>query len=66
MNTTTNTSCGLRTIIPSVCHDGVCSQEYNIASTSCHQFDQLTVSVFATNVLGNESVSNSISIGQFV
>ena len=49
----------------SLCQNGVCSEEFDITSTSCFPFSQITVTVFAANVFGNGSVSNSITIGQF-
>ena len=47
------------------CDAGECSQEFDITLTSCYPFSQIAVTVFAANVLGNGSVSNSITIGQF-
>ena len=50
----------------SLCQNGVCSKEFDITSTSCFPFSQITVTVFAANMFGNGSVSNSITIGQFL
>ena len=49
----------------SFCRDGVCSHESDVTSISCYPFSQITITVFAGNVLGNGSLSNSITLGQF-
>ena len=47
------------------CKNGECSQEFDVTRISCYPFNQIVVTVFAANVLGNGSMSTSITTGQF-
>lgn len=61
-----NYICDSEKVMPAMfCEDGGCSQDFDVTLTSCYPFSQIAVSVFAANMLGNGSVSNSITIGQF-
>ena len=58
--------CDSDTILPATsCENGECSREFDVTQTSCYPFNQIAVTVFAANVLGNGSISNSITTGQF-
>ena len=56
--------CGSAMIPSSVCVGGICSHMFNVfTSSSCPSSTGITVTVFATNVLGNGPLSDPLTIG---
>ena len=49
----------------SACQDGVCSHYFNVSSSPCSfsATDDITVSVFATNIFGSSPRSSKIAKG---
>ena len=47
-----STSCGSAEINASSCRDGICNYEFEVTSTSCSPSTDISVTVFASNVLG--------------
>ena len=66
--TYTNPRYGLicnRAVAPaSQCVNGICSHHLNLSSSNCSAFSEIMVSVFGTNVLGNGTSTNPVTIGQ--
>ena len=70
--TYTNPRYGLicnRAVVPaSQCVNGICSNHLNLSSSNCSSnssaFSEVSVSVFGTNVLGNGTSTNPVTIGQ--
>ena len=61
---TSGSGCGSVTIPASSCKSvGVCSHMFELLSSSCPHSDDITVTVYATNVLGNGPTSQPITIG---
>ena len=61
-----NHVCDSETIFPDIsCMGGECIQEFDVTLSSCNPFNQVSITVLAANMLGNGSMSNSITIGQF-
>ena len=52
-------------IIPaSQCVNGLCSHFLNLTSSNC-TFSEIEVSVFGTNILGNGTSTDPVTIGQY-
>ena len=59
-------ACDSDTILPAIsCENGECSHEFDVTRTSCYPFNRIAVTVFAANVLGNGSMSDIVTTGQF-
>ena len=56
-------TCSSATIPASVCRDGTCSHIYNATSSSCPPYTGIMVTVFASNLLGDGPLSNSLTRG---
>ena len=54
--------CGSTTIPASACENGVCSDWFDISSSLCTQSTNITVTAFATNLLGDGPPSQPIQI----
>ena len=54
--------CGSTVISASTCESGICSDWFDIASSPCAQSTNVTVTAFATNLLGDGSPSQPIQI----
>ena len=57
-------SCHSVIVLPSFCGRGICSNEFDISSSSCPRSVDINVFVFATNTLGDGLLSNSVTIGR--
>ena len=58
------TICSSAEIQASSCSSGqVCSHQFEVDLSSCVPFADITITVFATNVLGSGQTSNVITIG---
>ena len=64
--TTTGATCYSDTIMASSCKDGICQHSYDSSSDSlfCRQNANITVTVFATNILGDGRMSTPINISR--
>ena len=61
---TNNDICDNATVSLSACQDGVCSHYFNVSSSPCSfSTNDVTVSVFATNIFGNGLGSSTIVKG---
>ena len=63
-DTISGSSCGLATIPASSCSHGVCQNMFELSSSFCPFSDSITVTVFATNALGNGTTSRLVSTSE--
>lgn len=56
-------TCSSMKIPASACADGTCSHVYNATNSSCPPYTGITVTVFASNILGDGLLSNSLTRG---
>lgn len=56
-------NCGSATIPASSCEVGICSNVFEVSSSSCPPSTMISVVVLASNVLGNSSSSRSTYVG---
>ena len=57
--------CNLTTIPASNCVHGMCQHVLEVASSKCAHFSNINITVFGTNLLGNGTMSNVVTIGKF-
>ena len=57
-----NNSCGLSIISVSSCEGSICSHLFEVSASSCSPSSNINVSIFATNILGDGLLSNSVMI----
>ena len=63
-DTLSGDTCGRATIPASVCLNRMCSHVFEVSSSNCRPFSDINVTVFGTNILGNGTVAQSVTIGQ--
>lgn len=56
--------CSEVTVPATVCVKGICSHLFEVSSSNCRPFADISVTVFGTNVLGNGTVARSVTIGE--
>ena len=61
---TSGDQCDFVSISASTCKSRVCSYEFEVSSSSCPPLKDITVTAFATNVLGDGPLSNAIFISE--
>ena len=66
-DSSTGETCGLSTIPASSCGEKICSNVFEVSSTSCFNFTNIAVSFFASSSLGNGPASEQtlISLQQY-
>ena len=57
-------NCHSTTISASSCDDGICSDVFEASASLCPPLTDITVTVFATNILGNGPTSIPKNIGR--
>ena len=62
-NSTSGELCNSVTIPASSCTNGVCNHEFDISSSLCSPSTALSVTVFASNILGDGEVSAEFTFG---
>ena len=63
-STTGNVCSQVVTIPASMCHDGVCQHVFKVASSFCHPSTNITITVFASTMLGPGPTTKPIIIGK--
>lgn len=61
-NSTSGDFCGSAVIPASACTNGVCNSVFDVLSSLCHSTG-LSVTVLATNILGDSEASDKILVG---
>ena len=56
-------TCGTAAILASSCVSGNCSHTFELSTSSCHPYADISITVFGTNQLGNGSVSEPVTVG---
>lgn len=56
--------CDTATILASSCISGSCSHTFELSTSSCHPYADITITVFGTSQLGNGSVSEPVTVGR--
>ena len=56
-------TCSSSTISASLCESGTCRHLYQVSNSSCPPCVDINITVFASNILGNGSTSDVITIG---
>ena len=60
------TICGQVSLpVTSACVDGTCKHVFAVSTSSCPPLSNINVTVYGINQLGNGSVSNPVTVGQF-
>ena len=62
---TSGSKCDSTTIQTPSCGNKMCNVVFDISSSSCLFSDNVTVSVFASSILGSGSLSKAITVGMF-
>ena len=62
-DTDTGAICYSDTIMTASCDDGICQHSYDVSLSTCPSTTNITIHVFATNVLGNSQESAPINLG---
>lgn len=62
-NLTSGEVCGSAMIPGSSCMDSVCSDVFNVTSSRCFPSTELSVTIFASNILGNGEISEAYTYG---
>ena len=62
-NSTSDELCNSVTIPASSCTNGVCNHEFDVSSSRCSPSTALSVTVFASNILGSGEVSADFTFG---
>ena len=62
-DSTTSTVCSSVEIQASSCDVQMCGHQFEVSSSSCVPSADVTITVFATNILGSGQTSNPITIG---
>ena len=60
------TICSTVEIQASLCNSHVCGHQFEVATSSCVPSANITITVFATNVLGSGQTSSLITIGKMI
>ena len=59
----TDLTCYSDTIMADSCEDEICKHLFDISLSNCPPTTNITITVFATNILGNGQMSTPINIG---
>ena len=61
-DTLSSTSCGIETIQAASCVDRACLSHLQLSDNACSNSSNITVTVFATNILGNGPLSKPVFV----
>ena len=64
-DSSSGSSCASATIPASSCEGGVCSHRFDISSSPCRLSPDITLTAFATNILGDGPSSEAVRIFLF-
>ena len=65
-DSTSGRACGVAIVPPSACRSGACSHTLQASTSPCFNSSGITVTVYATNALGNGQTSAPITIGMYI
>ena len=65
LDSTSGDHCSLVTIPASSCIGGMCNHTFEVATSSCPACVDINITVYATNILGNGTISDPLTIGCF-